>query len=69
MLRSQEGTAEGPRAQRAVGRRKRLPHFALIDYPDVVIRPLACLVLAALPLLAQKPAPFEVEEAFIASWT
>src|SRR6202051_1741830 len=40
-------------------------HFALIDYPDVVIRPLACVVLAALPLLAQKAAPFEVEEATI----
>jgi amidase len=30
-----------------------------------VIRPLACLVLGALPLLAQKAAPFEVEEATI----
>jgi amidase len=50
----------------AVGRRKRLPHFALMAYPDVVIRPLACLVLAAQLLLAQKAAPFEVEEATIA---
>src|SRR5580692_5005837 len=37
----------------------------LIAYPDVVIRTLVCLALAALPLLAQKAAPFEVEEATI----
>src|SRR5580692_5602911 len=37
----------------------------LIAYPDVVIRTLVCLALAALPMLAQKAAPFEVEEATI----
>ena len=31
-----------------------------------MIRPVCCLLLAAVPLLAQKPAPFEVEEATIA---
>jgi amidase len=31
-----------------------------------VIRPVCCLLLAAVPLLAQRPAPFEVEEATIA---
>src|ERR1039457_4180680 len=36
------------------------------SYNVLVIRPVCCLLLAAVPLLAQKPAPFEVEEATIA---
>jgi len=36
------------------------------SYNDQVIRPVCCLLLAAVPLLAQRPAPFEVEEATIA---
>jgi len=57
-------TAEGWRAQRS-WQAKAPALLCLMAYPDVVIRTLACLVLAALPLLAQKPAPFEVEEATI----
>src|ERR1039457_4190776 len=36
------------------------------SYNVLVIRPVCCLLLAAVPLLAQRPAPFEVEEATIA---
>src|SRR5690242_7629040 len=36
------------------------------SYNDLVIRPLSCLLLAAVSLHAQKPAPFEIEEATIA---
>jgi Asp-tRNA(Asn)/Glu-tRNA(Gln) amidotransferase A subunit family amidase len=36
------------------------------SYNDLVIRLVSCLLLAASPLLAQKGAPFEVEEATIA---
>src|ERR1700677_4943166 len=57
-------TAEGWRAQRS-WQAKAPALLCVMAYPDVVIRTLACLVLAALPLLAQKPAPFEVEEATI----